>query len=187
MEGLGEQVGESNGCSGIAAGEEHTEVSRERGWIARYVNEMRCIDFNEERAELAFKSCARRVNDDEVGAFPVAILAKEIERRCGNRLARGAGKIRGKGFSGGGRGFDGEYFIEVRRELAGEEANTCEKVPGERALLILDNAGDKVVDQPAIDLKEGAMIDAVVKSGRVVAERPRAPLCKREGRTAGAA
>jgi len=102
--------------------------------------------------------------------------AKEVEGCGADGDAAGAFEVGGEGLGSGGRGLYGYDAGEVGGECAGEETDTGEKIPRERAFVAGGDSVDKGIDEPAVYLEESSVVDAVIEPGGAVGEGGCAPL-----------
>ncbi len=101
MEGVREEVGESDGVDGVSGGEEGAEIAGESCGIAGDVDDGGRADGGEERGDVWAEAGARRVENDEVGNYPVGgggdlgfgVLAEEVECGCADCGAGGVAEI----------------------------------------------------------------------------------------------
>ena len=59
---------------------------------------------------------------------------------------------------------------KLLRKLARKEADAGKEVPREAAATIASDASNQLIDEPAIYLKEGAVIHTIIETGRTMGE-----------------
>src|SRR5580698_39630 len=170
VEGLREEVGQRDGFDCVAVGDEGAQVAGERGGVAGDVDQRGHGDGGEERDDFCAEAGAGRVDYDEVRRFGWARVAEKLKRVGVEGFANRATQIVNERGFGGGCGFYGDHALEATAELASEEAYAGEEIPGQLAALALRYAVDEAVDEPAIDLEECALIDAIVEAGGGIAD-----------------
>jgi hypothetical protein len=178
VEGLREEVREGKGFERVTTGEKCTEIASESGGIAGDISDLRRGDGGEEGCDFRAEAGARRVEDDEVGWLRFEFAAEKGEGAGRFGCSRDAAQIVGECGGGGGRGFDGDHVCEVCGKLTCEKADAGVEVPCELARAAIADAMDERVEEPAIDLKECAVVDAIVEAGGAVEERVTAGGCE---------
>ncbi len=130
--------------------------------------------------------CAEdRGQSDRVASSRLAVAAEKIESRGADWDSSCSLEIRGKRLGCGGRELNGDNAGKALRELAGEEADAGEEVPGERTAVARCNAFDESIHQPAVHLEKCAMVYAIVEAGGAIGRgrlRPIARRCAAVGR-----
>ena len=137
MEGLREEIGEGKGLEVVSGGEESAEIAGEGGGIAGNVGEMRGSYFGECSCDFGAEAGAGRINNDQIGSLVFGGLAEKVEGRSVDCGAGGVAEILIEGGGCGRSGLDSDDTGEAGGELAREEANAGEEVPGESAFLIV--------------------------------------------------
>src|ERR1039457_3514642 len=105
--------------------------------------------------------------------------AEKIESRG---LHCGSGRVfkaRGERLGCGRCGLYCDDAFEARGQPSCKETDTGKKVPGEMAFVAGGDLLGKIIDKKAIDLKEAAMVYAIVEAGGVIGEGRHAPLSQR--------
>src|SRR5580658_7326573 len=181
MEGVRKQVGQGDGVNCVPRCNEGAQVTSERGGVAGDVDERGRADLGEEGSDLRAEAGARRIHNDEIWNDEIWMLARlfvaeKIEGRGADGGSRCALEILFEGLDRGWSGFDGDDMGEAAGEAAGEEADAGEEVPGQRALLAGGDALHECVDEPAVDLEKGSVIDAIAETGRMVGDGGCAPV-----------
>jgi hypothetical protein len=187
MEGLGKEVREGDGLDRVAGGDEGAQIACERCGVAGDVDQRGCRDLGEERGDLRARPVRGGSTTIRSGCSSLG-----VPRRKSRVVARTVApvvslRLCSRAFHGGWGGFDGDDAGKAGRELAGEEADAGEEVPGQGSTLAGSHLVDERIDEPAVDLEERAVVDAIIEAGGWVGNGSCAPFGESTRRMTGAA